>query len=127
MAKDKDYNKLIHSARWVRLRASVIAAHPLCAQCEREGYVSAATEVHHLQPVENGLTFADKTRLMFDPLNLVPLCHRCHVEAHKALGRSGGANGRQRTQSKVQQAIERFLRPKVDPRGPFSKEGDTLP
>lgn len=108
MAKDKDYNRLIHQARWVRLRAQVLGSHPLCAACMERDRPTPATEVHHVTPVEYGLTLADKERLMFDPGNLRPLCHACHVDAHTALGRSGkGANVR-RNQATITSAIAKL-------------------
>lgn len=91
MEKDSDYRKLIHKSRWLRLRKSVLSAHPLCESCEVRGEITPATEVHHVTPVSHGVTLADKERLMFNPLNLRALCHGCHVAAHMEMGRSGKA------------------------------------
>ena len=85
MARDRDYNKLINCMRWRRLRNERLSRHPLCEQCEKEGRLTYATEVHHITPVETGLTLADKERLAYNPSNLIALCHDCHVKAHKAL------------------------------------------
>ena len=54
MAKDADYRRLIHTARWLRLRRDTLTAHPLCERCQVDGYVTPATEVHHVRPVEDG-------------------------------------------------------------------------
>lgn len=82
MAKDAQYRRWIASTRWLRLRRSVLTAHPLCERCAQEGYVSAATEVHHIRPVEDGVTWSDRQTRMFAPSNLRALCHNCHVRTH---------------------------------------------
>ena len=67
MAKDKDYIKLIHTPRWLRLRRDTLTAHPLCERCQAEGYITPAIEVHHRKPVEDGINYTEKYRLMYDP------------------------------------------------------------
>lgn len=109
MAKDKDYNKLIHTARWLRLRRDVLTAHPLCERCEAEGYVAAATEVHHRKPVEDGINYFEKSRLMYDPDNLMALCHACHVAMHTEMGRSGKEATRRRNAEQVRSAIVKLF------------------
>ena len=82
MAKDKDYQQLIHTERWLRLRKDKLTASPLCERCQQQGIVTPATEVHHVTPVEDGLTLAAKRRLMYDPHNLRALCAECHERNH---------------------------------------------
>ena len=41
---------------WKRIRDRYIAAHPLCEQCEKEGRMTPAQEVHHIVPLGNGGT-----------------------------------------------------------------------
>ncbi|MDE6135552.1 MAG: HNH endonuclease [Muribaculaceae bacterium] len=96
MARDKDYNRMIQSARWLRLRRQVITEHPICQDCQARGELSPSVEVHHVTPVEYGLNPSEKERLMFNRANLRALCHRCHVEQHRAMGRSGRAATRRR-------------------------------
>jgi 5-methylcytosine-specific restriction protein A len=55
---------------WRRIRAAFIAAHPLCAVCEREGRLTPAAEVHHVLPLSKGGTH--------DAENLMALCKACH-------------------------------------------------
>ncbi len=110
MAKDKDYISLITTKRWQKLRKSKLSRNPVCEECwEKEGRVSAATEVHHVVPVETALTFSGKERLMFDPTNLRALCHACHVAAHVALGRGGKEAARRRSSEKVEAFKRKFL------------------
>lgn len=108
MSKDQDYRRLIHSPRWVRLRRAMLTAHPLCQQCEAEGYVTPATEVHHRHPVEYGINYAEKRRLMYSPTNLMAVCHDCHVRLHTEMGRSGKEATRRKVDRQVATVISRF-------------------
>ena len=108
MAKDKDYIKLIHSRRWLQLRRQVLTEHPLCERCEAEGFVTPATEVHHRRPVEYGVCYAEKHRLMYNPANLCALCHDCHVKIHTEMGRSGKAATKRRNAEHVAGIIKQF-------------------
>ena len=109
MAKDKDYRRLIHTHRWVMLRRSKLTAYPLCEDCLARDIVTPATEVHHIKPVEDALTAADKEALMFDPHNLRSLCHACHLAAHVALGRGGKEHARRRAAEKMKSFTEKFF------------------
>ena len=59
-----------YGANWQRLRTMVLNASPLCAECDRQGRVTPATDVHHKVKRRDGGpdTFE----------NLEPLCHACH-------------------------------------------------
>ena len=109
MAKDADYRRLIHTTRWLRLRRDTLTAHPLCERCQANGYVTPATEVHHVRPVEYGLNYEEKKALMFNPSNLRALCHACHVKTHVEMGRSGKAATKRRNAEQVAGAIKRFF------------------
>jgi 5-methylcytosine-specific restriction protein A len=65
-------HRFYNSARWKKLRAMILRAHPLCADCTEARRVTLATQVHHL--VERK---ADPAREL-DPTNLAPLCAKCH-------------------------------------------------
>jgi 5-methylcytosine-specific restriction protein A len=57
-----------------------IAANPLCAECERQGKVRAATDVDHIVPHKG-----DET-LFWNEDNWQPLCGLCHkVKTGKGL------------------------------------------
>ncbi len=109
MTKDKDYNRLIHTVRWLKLRKSKLSDHPLCERCEEEGRITAATEVHHHVPVEYAITYAEKARLMYDPNNLRALCHNCHVKTHTEMGRSGRDATKRRTAEQVKKIVKKFF------------------
>lgn len=109
MARDKDYIQLIHTNRWLRLRRDKLSAQPLCERCSESGTVRAATEVHHVIPVEDGLTRAEKERLMYDYSNLRALCHDCHVKTHTEMGRCGKEQAKKRAREHLKRFKERFL------------------
>ena len=114
MAKDRDYNKLIHTTRWLRLRKEVLTRHPLCQRCQDEGRVTAATEVHHIRPVEDAHNYREKIQRMYDPNNLRTLCHGCHVATHTELGRSGKAATKKKNEEQVRQIVVRFFHSNED-------------
>lgn len=119
MAKDRDYIKLIHTSRWVRLRHEILTDHPLCEKCQEEDIITPATEVHHRVPVEYGINFIEKQRLMFDPKNLCALCHDCHVKAHIEMGRSGKEATKRRNEEQVKRIIVKFFNKEQTPGGIF--------
>lgn len=106
---DKAYQRLIQSARWTRLRKAALLDGPLCADCLREGVCTAASEVHHIVPVETAPDAATMRRLMFSPANLVPLCHECHVRRHKELRSHSRQTAEERERARVQAFEEKFF------------------
>jgi 5-methylcytosine-specific restriction enzyme A len=66
---------------WRALRASFLREHPLCAECERQGRLTPATTVHH---VEERLKRPD---MAMDEANLEASCTPCHTRGHKSKGR----------------------------------------
>lgn len=110
MAKDKEYKRLIHTARWQQLRRDKLSDSPLCERCEAEGRVTAAVEVHHVIPVEHALTKQEKARLMYDYHNLRALCHECHVKEHTEMGRSGKAQAKSRAKALLERFRSKFLK-----------------
>lgn len=56
---------------WRRKRRTWLAMHPLCAECERQGRVTAACVVDHVTP--HG---GDWNRFLLDPVQ--SLCRECH-------------------------------------------------
>ncbi len=109
MAKDKEYIKLIHTAKWLRLRKAKLTAYPLCERCKDNGNIRPATEVHHIVPVEDALSAAEKESLMYDAHNLMALCHDCHVEIHRQMGRSGKAHAKRKATEQRVRFVKKFL------------------
>lgn len=109
MAKNKTYNRLIHTGRWLQLRKIVLNEHPLCQICEKEGRISAAVEVHHIVPCEVASNADEMARLMYDRHNLVAVCHNCHVELHQQMGKGGKEERLKRTTNKVKDFAVKFF------------------
>ena len=109
MAKDKDYIKLIHTSQWLQLRKEILTKRPLCERCQEQGIITAATEVHHVRPVEEAYSYGDKVQRMYDPHNLRALCHDCHVKTHTEMGRSGKEATKKRNAEHVAQVIKKFF------------------
>jgi 5-methylcytosine-specific restriction protein A len=63
----RGYNK-----RWAKARLGYLAKHPVCVECERQGIVTAATEVDHIVP-HRGDWY-----LFWDSANWQALCKSCH-------------------------------------------------
>ena len=82
-----EYSKRLYkTARWRRLRKRVLLKHPLCAECERQDWVTKATVVDHIIPHKGTL------ELFWDESNLQPLCKRCHDSKTVSEGRWGNKN-----------------------------------
>lgn len=107
--KGNDYRKMIQGSQWIRLRKWKLSRNPLCEDCKERGRIVLATEVHHIMPVEDGLSVIDRERLMYAIGNLRSLCHDCHIRAHKELGRSGKEQARRRNESRLVGFKKRFM------------------
>ncbi|WP_375592350.1 HNH endonuclease [Chitiniphilus eburneus] len=75
-----------YSNRWLRAAKLFLAEYPLCAECERQGRVCAATLVDHIIPHRG-----DRD-LFWDQANWQPLCASCH--GVKTAGEDGGFGNR---------------------------------
>lgn len=106
--RSEAYRRLIQSGRWRQLRARVLAESPLCADCLARGLSRSAAEVHHVTPVETGPTPEARERLAFERGNLVGLCHRCHVERHRELGKNSAAVNAGRHHDEARGWLERM-------------------
>lgn len=69
--------------RWKRLRNWFITTHPICEECNKQGIVTPATDVHHIIPFLTGKTEQERWKLFLDDNNLMSLCSKCHHNIHK--------------------------------------------
>jgi len=83
---DKQYNQYErdpasnkrYGRAWKRIRDRYIKAHPLCEECQKQGKLTPAEEVHHILPLsKGGSSSAD---------NLMALCHSCHARITVEMG-----------------------------------------
>jgi 5-methylcytosine-specific restriction enzyme A len=63
-----------YDARWRRYRVTYLAANPLCVVCQKEGRVTPATVVDHVQAHKGD------PALMWDPANHRAVCAPHHNE-----------------------------------------------
>lgn len=61
-----------YDARWRRARKAFLQAHPLCAECRKEGRYTAASVVDHIIPHRGD------ANLFWDERNWQSLCKDCH-------------------------------------------------
>ena len=61
-----------YGAAWRKARKAFLQAHPLCAECMKEGRYVKATDVDHIVPHRGDM------KLFWDRSNWQALCHRCH-------------------------------------------------
>lgn len=61
-----------YDQRWRAARRRFLRAHPLCAQCRRDGALTPATVMDHIIPHRGD------ERLFWDEGNWQPLCKPCH-------------------------------------------------
>ena len=75
-----------YDAAWRKLRASKLAADPLCAWCLAEGILTAANTVDHIEPI------SERPDLRMVWSNLRSGCKPCH-DAHTARETAAGHRG----------------------------------
>lgn len=109
MNRKEQYSRLMNTARWRELRRWKLSRNPLCEQCAENDKVTPAVEVHHVKPVEDGRSMAEMSSLAYDLHNLRSLCHKCHVNEHKALGRTGKDYAKRRRRDERQKFRSLFI------------------
>lgn len=83
--KDKDYQAIYKDKRWIRVRKlALVRSNGLCEECMKKGKISYVDDVHHKIPIKKDVNKA------FDINNLICLCRKCHIEAHKEIDKGGG-------------------------------------
>lgn len=77
----QDYDRIICTQKWRRMSLQMLADHPTCEICHQ----AAATEVHHITPIQRGNDHAERLQLAFDVKNLQAVCHQCHMRQHATI------------------------------------------
>ena len=70
--EERSANGRGYGRAWQRARKRYLEAHPLCAECEREGRYTKATVVDHIKPHRGD------SRLFWDTGNWQALCEHHH-------------------------------------------------
>lgn len=89
MSRDKRYQKLLNSPRWVEVKRIVWQrAGGLCERCKREGFITAGVDCHHIKPVEGAHTVEGPDGMRaraYNPENIELLCIACHIKTHQEM------------------------------------------
>lgn len=76
------------SPEWRRLRDRVmLGAGGQCERCAANGLIKPAEEVHHKVPI------GEDWGKRLDEGNLICLCHACHMELHRRMGKAQRRRG----------------------------------
>lgn len=110
MSRNPNYVKLIQSYKWRCLRQKKIAAQPLCERCLEDDRTTLADAVHHIKPVETGLTYQEMKDLMFSFDNLMSVCNPCHSTIHKELNSFDVQTIKDNQERNTQRFIDRFFK-----------------
>lgn len=88
MSRSPEYQKLLNSPEWKKLRAWKLSVNPLCELCQAEGYVRLAVDVHHKRPVEGASRLIGRDGMVercYSRTNLQSLCVQCHIRVHQEM------------------------------------------
>ena len=126
MSRDKRYQRLLNSPRWLEVKRIVWQrANGRCERCREEGisagiydgYTTPGVDCHHIVPVESARTEAEMARLCYDPKNCRLLCVPCHIKTHQEM--------LSHTKEKVKENKARARRRFIEANDPNYKEDDT--
>jgi len=70
-----------YGGTWRKARRWKLRRNPICEKCLNGGQLVAASEVHHIVPLDEGGTNEFE--------NLMSLCRKCHARMTKGGKRSG--------------------------------------
>lgn len=122
MSRDKRYQKLLNSKRWMEVKRVVWQrAGGLCERCKREGFITAGVDCHHKTPVESANPDDPKAmeRLAYDVNNIELLCVPCHIKTHQELRSHYAETVKERKELKRRRFLE-----ENDPNYESNKETD---
>jgi 5-methylcytosine-specific restriction endonuclease McrA len=106
MSRDKRYQGLLNSRRWLEVKAIVWKrAQGLCERCKAEGFITPGVDVHHIRPVEQAKTVQEMERLAYNPNNCQLLCIPCHIKVHQEMC----THTKEKVKENKERARRRFL------------------
>lgn len=68
-----EWQPFYNSKAWKKARRAQLDHEPLCRDCRKLGWLVPATDVDHIEQIEDG-------GALLDPANLQSLCHSHHSE-----------------------------------------------
>ena len=82
--KVEDRQSIYQSTKWKQLRQAKLMQQPLCEICLKNGMVTIADDVHH---IDSFLNYSGNQRLnkAFDFSNLMSVCKECHGKIHSGI------------------------------------------
>lgn len=107
MSRDKNYQRMLNSKQWRTLREWKLTRDPLCERCLADGFIRAAVDVHHIEPVEGCVTLEEMERRCFSLTNLQSLCISCHANLHREERSHSKEAHQQRSEQRLARWIER--------------------
>lgn len=111
MGRSKEYRKLINTRKWQKLRLQALSkTNYLCAVCLKNDITTPATEVHHIVPIESGVTNEHMKTLCYDSNNLLPVCKECHKKEHIKLNSYTKSEVQKRNEARTKSFASRFLK-----------------
>jgi 5-methylcytosine-specific restriction protein A len=72
--------KLYGSVGWQKLRLRKLQDNPLCEQCELDGRITLASEVHHVNKFMKERNEENRIYMFYLYDNLMSVCPSCHVQ-----------------------------------------------
>lgn len=103
-----EYQRLMKSRKWKRIRDEYIKAHPLCERCEAEGRTRPVEEVHHIIPVAYIRDPERMRALAYDKTNLQSLCSDCHHAVHEEMMTKKKEAAREKDARQAESFVKRF-------------------
>ena len=73
--------KIYNTNRWKQLRLAKLIASPLCEVCLKQGKVTPAIDVHHIDSFMN-YTNSLRIEKAYNYSNLMSICKECHSNIH---------------------------------------------
>ena len=116
MSRDKRYQRLLNSPRWMEVKRIVWQrTGGLCERCKREGYITPGVDCHHRRPVESAKSVEEMERICYDVSNIELLCIPCHVKTHKEMASHTREGVKANTERRVTRFVSRHRPPEPPP------------
>ena len=111
MSRDKRYQRLLNSKRWLEVKRIVwLRSKGLCERCREEGHIRSGVDCHHIVPVESAKTEHDMERLCYDANNIRLLCVPCHIKTHQEMRSATRESHKETEANRLERWIENHIK-----------------